>query len=86
MPIKHNPTLSRKAFIGIIDSLGSAVNGLKWEPKGTEWADYYNDTNYSPDGFEHKKRIVKEFICESSPKTVWDLGANVGCFSRLAKR
>jgi len=86
MPIKHNPTLSRKAFIGIIDSLESAVNGLKWEPKGTEWADYYNDTNYSPDGFEHKKNIVKEFICESSPKTVWDLGANVGCFSRLASR
>jgi len=81
---KHDPKLSRRAFVGIIDNLESTINDLKWEPKGTEWADYYKDTNYSPEGFEHKKRIVKEFICESSPKTVWDIGANVGYFSRLA--
>lgn len=68
MPIKHNPTLSRKAFIGIIDSLGSAVNGLKWEPKGTEWADYYNDTNYSPDGFEHKKGLLKNLFASRVQK------------------
>jgi hypothetical protein len=76
--------LSRYAFLGILNSLESTVKNLKWQPKGTEWADYYQDTNYSPQAFEHKKTIVAGFLDKVRPATVWDLGANVGVFSRLA--
>ena len=57
---------------------------MKWEPKGTEWSDNYNDTNYSKKGLEHKKNIVNEFLDEIKPATIWDLGANTGVFSRIA--
>ena len=62
----------------------SAVRKLQWRPQGTEWADYYEDTNYSVDALHQKKQLVTEFLDKTSPKTVWDLGANTGLFSRIA--
>jgi len=41
--------VSRLSFLGLINNLESAVNKLKWRPGGTEWADYYDETNYSSD-------------------------------------
>jgi len=76
--------LSRMAFRGIIESLESAVKKLAWTPEGTEWNDYYNDTNYSTEGFNHKKSIVEDFIKRVSPRETWDLGANNGLFSRIS--
>jgi len=76
--------MSRYAFLGILNSLESTVRKLRWQPTGTEWAEYYQDTNYSPQAFEHKKTIVASFLDKVRPVTVWDLGANVGIFSRLA--
>ena len=76
--------MSRLSFAGLIDNLESAVRKINWEPKGTEWANYYEDTNYSAVAFEHKKEIVAEFLDKIHPKCVWDLGANRGEFSRIA--
>ncbi|MBN1697588.1 MAG: class I SAM-dependent methyltransferase [Spirochaetales bacterium] len=76
--------VSPLAFQGIIESLFSAVLKMKWEPKGTEWADYYDKTNYSKAAFEQKKRVVEEFVRKTNPCTVWDLGANTGIFTRIA--
>jgi ribosomal protein L11 methylase PrmA len=76
--------MQRLSFLGVINSLEAAVRKLKWRPKGTEWADYYHDTNYSRDAFEHKKQIVGEFLDIIHPESAWDLGANIGVFSRIA--
>jgi hypothetical protein len=76
--------ISRYALLGILSGLESAVGKLKWQAGGTEWADYYHDTNYSAQAFDHKKMIVGEFLDRVRPATVWDMGANVGIFSRLA--
>ncbi len=76
--------VSHLNFLGLIDSLKSAVKRLNWSPRSTEWADYYEDTNYSQDALEHKKMVVAEFLDQISPNTVWDMGANVGLFSRIA--
>jgi hypothetical protein len=75
--------MGRLSFLGLIDNLESAIKKLKWQPQGTEWADYYEDINYSSGALQHKKQIVAEFINEVKPKTVWDLGSNVGMFSRI---
>jgi hypothetical protein len=80
----RRPKLSRLGFIGIINSLESGVKGLKWNPGGTEWGDYYQDTNYSTEAFQHKKQIVADFVEAIHPGSVWDLGANTGVFSRIA--
>jgi len=76
--------VSRLSFLGLVDHLESSIRRLKWQPKGTEWADYYKDTNYSEDALRHKKQIVSEFLDKLKPRTVWDLGGNVGIFSRIA--
>ena len=76
--------MSRLAFIGIVDSLVSAVQSLHWKPLDTEWADYYNDTNYTRAAFQHKNEIISGFLDILKPSDVWDLGANIGTFSKLA--
>ncbi len=72
------------SFLGLIDSLKTAVKKLKWKPEGTQWVDYYEDTNYSQKACQHKKQLVAEFLDKISPTEVWDLGGNVGTFSRIA--
>jgi len=74
------------SLAGLVESLDSLVRKLNLGLKKTEWAQYYQETNYSPEGFERKKRIVEEFLDVAKPGTVWDLGANTGVFSRLASR
>lgn len=81
---KLNAKVSKFALSALIDSLASAIGRLDWTPEGTEWADYYQDTNYSSDGLSRKRELVAEYIREACPKTVWDIGANVGIFSRIA--
>jgi hypothetical protein len=76
--------VGRLSFLGLIDNLESSIKMLRWQPKGTEWADYYKDTNYSVNALDHKKQAVGEFLHWSNPKTVWDLGGNIGVFSRVA--
>lgn len=78
--------VSLRALQGLIDNLESCVGGLRWTPPGDEWASYYEDTNYSGEGFRHKQQLVSEFLDLIRPKPgmVWDLGANTGLFSRLA--
>ena len=84
----HVPLKSREvsthALLGLLDNLTTTIEKMQWQPKGTEWAEYYHDTNYSQDAFEHKKEIVARFLELAHPKTVWDMGANNGLFSRLA--
>lgn len=77
--------LGYKSFLGIIDSLHSAVKKINWEPKGTEWADYYTEINYSKTSFQQKKESIEKFFDSiEKPNLVWDLGANTGFFSRIA--
>jgi hypothetical protein len=78
--------MSKTSFLGIIDSLESTVRKLRWKPTGTEWGDYYAASagHYSRQAFDHKREIVTNFIDRIQPHSVWDLGANVGEFSRIA--
>ncbi|TEB04606.1 hypothetical protein Psch_03367 [Pelotomaculum schinkii] len=80
----ENKNISRIGLLAILDNLESAVKKLKWEPYGTEWAEYYDDNNYSSAGINHKKKLVSEFLELINPTSVWDFGANTGLFSRIA--
>ncbi|MFH0777058.1 MAG: SAM-dependent methyltransferase [Candidatus Eisenbacteria bacterium] len=81
---KAKRKVGRLGVLGLIDSLESGVRGLKWKLPHTEWADYYHDTNYSKEALEHKRNLVAEFLDQIDPGVVWDLGANLGLFSRIA--
>ena len=76
--------VSRHAMTGLIESLENTIAKLSWKPAGTEWGDYYENTNYTDSAFEHKKNLVSEWALEKKPALVWDLGGNTGVFSREA--
>jgi hypothetical protein len=76
--------LSRQSLLGLVDSLQSTVRGLRWKPPGKGWANYYDDNTYTPEEFQHKARLVGEFLQRTESQRVWDLGANTGYFSQLA--
>ena len=77
--------VSRAGLIGLLIGLRKTISKLKLKNITTEWGEYYKDTNYSDNAFEYKKSLVKKFLKNSGFKQkVWDLGANVGLFSRMA--
>ena len=78
-------SVSKVGLIGLIENLENTIRKLHWSPKSTDWADYYQSTNYSDASFENKKRIVERLIHQVAPSNMLDLGANTGVFSRLAK-
>ncbi len=76
--------MDKAALAALVDNLSGAVSRLRWEPKGTEWGDYYDSTNYTQAAFEHKRELIRSFLEQAGPRQVWDLGANTGAFSRIA--
>lgn len=79
-------SLKKEGLLALIDSLRNTVKKLTWKPAGTEWGDYYNQTNYSDQAFQHKKQLIGGWIEKIDPANVWDLGANNGEFSRIASQ
>ncbi len=78
-------TMTRQAMTNLIESLDMTVRKLEWKPGGTEWGNYYEITNYSDAAFEHKKELIRSWAERVQPAMVWDLGANTGVFSRVAR-
>ncbi len=76
--------ISDRSYVGLIDNLESVLNKTRYRLKKSEWADYYEITNYTPEAFSHKKEIIQEFLEIINPTEVWDMGANIGVFSRVA--
>ena len=78
--------MSRQALLGLVENLEAAVRRLHWRPVGTEWANYRQFHGYSEADLAEKCRLVGEFLDQVRPVSVWDLGANVGTFSRIASQ
>lgn len=76
--------LSRLGFFALIDNLESTVKKLNPPAYDTVWTDYYENTNYSTEAMQLKKKVVSEFLDQAKPKSVFDFGANTGFFSRIA--
>ena len=76
--------ISRQRLDGLIRNLRGTVEGLHWEPGGTEWSDYADNTSYSDASTADKSRHVAEFLSQARGSRVWDLGANTGRYSRIA--
>lgn len=76
--------VSRTSLLALLDSLRSAVEGLQPRRSVSAWADYERTHAYGDEARRHKEEAVAGWIEGVDPARVWDLGANVGHFSRLA--
>lgn len=77
--------VSDTALRGIIDSLKNSIRKLEL-PKTlqSEWSNYDQTHNYTSTAHGQKAELVESYIKEGNPKTVWDIGANTGNYSRIA--
>jgi len=71
--------LSKRALLGLMESLRSAVSSLFWTPSGTTWSEYYSRSNYTDDAMAAKERMVRDLVVRCPTRAmVWDLGSNTG--------
>lgn len=79
-------SFGKTSLLGLIDSLEGTIKNLQWNPRGTQWEDYYEEdkNNYNDESLQHKALLVKDYLSTVKPKTVWDMGANTGYFSQIA--
>lgn len=78
--------VSKHSLLGIIDSLESAIKSMHIKHMDSEWTKYYNTNEYPMEALNQKIQIVSELLDKINPKTVWDIGANTGVFSRIASK
>lgn len=83
--IQKKPVKVKESGVkAVIESLLKSIKRINFPREQTEWGDYYTDTNYTERGLKNKIEIVDNLLHKIAPKTVWDIGANNGFFSRLA--
>ncbi|MFL5470882.1 MAG: class I SAM-dependent methyltransferase [Gemmatimonadales bacterium] len=78
-------SMSQRSLLTLVKNLSTATQRLSWRPSGTEWADYTTDNNYSDAASRSKREMVVAHLAAVKPKTVWDLGANTGEYTRAAR-
>jgi hypothetical protein len=82
-PVKTRPASDPKP--GFVDSLDGVVRSIGLGKFQTEWMHYYRDaSHYSSDAETSKKHTVARILDDLQPRTVYDLGGNIGEYSRLA--
>ena len=79
-------SISGSALPNIIEHLEDTVAALRLKDKNSVWGDYYKDNTYSDKACASKQKIVEDVLSAGERKTVWDLGANTGVYSRIAAR
>lgn len=79
-------SVPKATLVWLINGLEAATKSLQWKPAGTQWVDYYSDDSYTKEALSHKLEIVEQYLDESRPTSVWDLGANTGLYSALASK
>jgi len=81
--LKNAKKLSPIQMLKFALSLKETITKLTWQPKGTEWTEYYNDTNYSNNAIQNKIELISDFVKKvSCTKILWDFGGNTGIMSR----
>ena len=66
------------------ERLRALVAGLQWKPKQSTWSDYLKCGHYEASDAAQKRDFVREVAGVRDWNLVWDIGCNVGVFSRIA--
>lgn len=86
--VARHRRLSKRAMFGLLGSLRNAVERFSWRPAmrtTSAWVDYSCAHTYSDRALAAKRRLVRSYLASLIPRSVWDVGANTGTFSRVAR-
>jgi len=69
-----------------LEKLRRDVVSIQFSNSGSLWSKYYEDINefFTPEHFHEKQKNVAEYLKQTKPKTVVDIGCNQGGYSILA--
>jgi ribosomal protein L11 methylase PrmA len=77
--------LSRAAYLGLLRQLRDWIARLEPLDTGrTVWGEYETSHTYASEEEIAKRNFVAQFIEQSRPALLWDLGCNSGAYSELA--
>lgn len=76
--------ISKANHIALIESMIRGIEKLSLNTEQIEGNSYYDQNNYSNTAVNHKKELIRTFLKEIQPASVWDFGANDGTYSLLA--
>lgn len=82
---KASRSMSLQALRGIVASLQTAVRKLSPGKANSLWYGYAEAAPYSEEAESAKRSTVDAFLESLSPDSVWDLGANTGVYSEIAR-
>lgn len=74
---------SETVAAGLVAGVRRVVEGLKSPARRSDWSHYSDTHSYEEGDFEKKTAFVRRHASRVRRKTVWDLGANTGVFSRV---
>lgn len=80
---KQTRQVSEMGLTGILDSLERTVRRLAPPSANTEWGDYYDKTNYTPEAADAKASLLADLIRPLGIATAVDIGGNNGRYSRV---
>lgn len=77
--------LQKQGYAGMLAQLHNWIDGLSpSDTAKTTWSDYANTHSYSSDEERAKHNFIKEFMGQTQPEFVIDLGCNTGEYSETA--
>ena len=85
--LQMEPPRARQVLLALFRRLERSLPlpGKRKSILRSHWASYMNDIgHYSESDFKRKEEFVQKVIMATRPKTVLDIGANTGHFSRMA--
>jgi hypothetical protein len=77
---------TKKSFGFLIHNLQKTVENIKLPKAKSEWNNYTAADVHAADYTAAKTEIIAQWLQKTTPKTVWDLGANTGTYSKLAAK
>jgi ribosomal protein L11 methylase PrmA len=80
---KSQVRFSKKKLTDLVSHLETIIYNFPADkPFKTTWSNYYDDTRLSKEYVDEKEKIVLDMCGQTGAKTVLDLGANTGHFSK----
>lgn len=76
----------KELIVANVAKLQKLITGLRWKPASSMWSDYATQHSYTNVDFATKTDFVRRAAATQRWRLVWDLGGNVGNFSRIAAK
>src|SRR3990172_10533576 len=67
-----------------VNRLRKIIRGLTWKRTRSQWSGYASDNSYTDSDRDVKIAFVRNVVMSRPWNLVWDLGCNIGTYSRIA--